>query len=108
MNKSKNFINKYVRLKGGQAFVLFYKFMRGGFDMENLSEEEKSVGLCVRNECTNPDGACYKYYEEIKKIRKTKNVERILHLQECILQVMCEKMFFNALKLKFVQRNELE
>lgn len=99
MTEKKELMNRFVKQTGTQTFILFYKLIRGNFEIEELSEEEKIISQCIKNECTEENGSCYRYYEEIKKIRKTKNVKRILHLHECILQSMCEKMFFNALKL---------
>lgn len=91
-----------------QTFALFYKLMRGNFEISKLSEEERIISECVKNECMSPSGNAYRFYKDIEKIKKTKNIEKILKLKECILQVMCEKMFFNALKLGFVlQKNPL-
>lgn len=102
MTERKELMDKFIEQTGTKVFVLFYKLMRGNFEIEELSEEEKIISQCIKNECTEENGSCYRYYEKIKKIRKTKNVKSLLPLQECILQIMCEKMFFNALKLGFI------
>ncbi len=107
MNYKRKLMNKFIKQTGTKTFMLFYKLMRGNFKIDELNEEEKIISQCVRNECTEPNGDCYMYYKEISKIKKTKNVKKILYLQECILKIMCEKVFFNALKLGFVMKESL-
>lgn len=106
MHNNKYIMDKFIKKSGNQMFLLFYKLMRGIDIPENLSDEEKIISKFIKNECTKENGDCYKYFQEIEKIRQSKSKEKLLHLQECILQLMCYDMFISALKLGFILKND--
>lgn len=71
--------------------------MNGDMDLENLSDEEKIIAQCIKNECTDSHGACYKLYFSLRKIRNSKTKMQIIEVYECILKTMCKKCFFMLL-----------
>ena len=103
MKSDKELMYKFIKQSGIQTFALFYNLMRGNSKLEDLTDEEKIISKCIKNECTEETGDCYKYFQEIEKIRESK--EKLIHLQECILQLMCYNMFTSALKLGFILKN---
>ena len=106
MKSDKKLMDKFIKKSGNQMFMLFYNLMRGNSKLEDLTDEEKIISKCIKNECTKETGDCYKYFQEIEKIRESKSKERLMHLQECVLQIMCYNMFMNALKLGFILKND--
>ena len=99
-------MNNIIETNVENIFELFYSLMKGDIDLENLSDEEKIISKCIKNECTDNHGACYELYFSLKKIRNSKTKMQIIELYECILKTMCRKMFFNALKLVMVVRKK--
>ena len=77
MKDKKETMNKIIEQTEAQTFTLFYKLIKGNFKFEELTDEEKIISKCVKNECTDVQWACYNHYEEIKR---TKNTEKILYL----------------------------
>ena len=104
MKNKKELMNNIIETNIENIFELFYSLMNGDIDLENLSDEEKIISKCIKNECTDNHGACYELYFSLKKIRNSKTKMQIIELYECILKTMCRKMFFNALKLGMVAR----
>ena len=107
MKSRKELMDEYIKEEGKKIFELFYKLTKGDTDIDKLNEEEKIIAKCVQNQCTDKNGKCYEMYCSLKKIRNSKTKERITDIYELILKIMCEKMFFSALKLGFVLKNML-
>ncbi len=95
-------MDSFVEEDGERIFELFYGLMTGDIDLETLSEEEKIISECIKNECTDKEGVCYDLYYSLRKIRDSETKEKIIGLYEDILKLMCRQMFFNAIKLRFV------
>lgn len=89
MIKNKELMDKYIKQEAAQTFILFYKLMTGEFKTEELSEENKVISTRIKNECTDKNGDCYRLFQEIEKIHKTKNIIKLSKLYECILQILC-------------------
>lgn len=100
-------MDSFIKEDGEKIFELFYKLTRGNVGLDFLTDEEKILAECVKNQCTDKDGKCYEFYCSLKKIRNSKNKEKIIDLYENILKTMCEEMFFNALRLGMVTKNTL-
>ncbi len=107
MKSRKKLMDSYIKENGEKIFELFYKLTRGNVDLDFLTDEEKIIAQCVKNQCTDKDGKCYEFYCSLKKIRNSKNKEKIIDLYENILKTMCEEIFFDALKLGVVMKNTL-
>lgn len=107
MKNRKKLMDRFIKEDEEKIFELFYKLIRGKVDINLLTDEEKILAECVKNQCTDKDGKCYEFYCSLKKIRNSKNKEKIIDLYENIVKTMCEEMFFNALKLGMVIKNTL-
>ena len=100
-------MNEFIKEDGEKIFELFYSLIKGEADFNNLSEEEKIIAECIQNQCTDESGNCYGFYCSLKKIRNSKNKEKIVNLYETILKILCKEIFFDALRLGFVLKNIL-
>lgn len=107
MKSKKELMDSFIKEDGEKIFELFYKLIRGKVDINLLTDEEKILAECIKNQCTDKDGKCYEFYCSSKKIRSSKSKEKIIDLYENILKIICEEMFFNALKLGMVIKNTL-
>lgn len=108
MKNKKELMDTIIETNIENIFELFYSLMNGDIDLENLSDEEKIIAQCIKNECTDSHGSCYELYFSLRKIRNSKTKTQIIEVYECILKAMCRKMFFNALKLGMVVRKTKE
>ena len=108
MKKRNELLDTFIKQDRENAFELFYGLMNGDIDLESLSDEERIIAECVKNECTDVHGVCYELYCSLKKIRESKTKMQIIDLYECVLKAMCRKMFFHALKLGMVIRERSE
>ena len=106
----KELMDSFVKEDGERIFELFYGLMTGDIDLETLSEKEKIISECIKNECTDEQGVCYDFYRSLRKIRNSTTKDKIIELYEDILKSMCREMFFNAFRLGVVLRtlNEKE
>lgn len=107
MKNKKELMDSIIEENIENIFELFYGCMTGDINLENLSDEKRIIAECIRNECT-AGGDCYELYFSLRKIRNSKTKTQITELYECILKVMCKKMFFNAFKLGMVVRKTKE
>lgn len=108
MKKRNELLDTFIKQDRENAFELFYGLMNGDIDLESLSNEERIIAECVKNECTDVHGTCYELYRSLRKIRESKTKMQIIELYECILKAMCRKMFFHALKLGMAVRKTSE
>ncbi len=108
MKNRKELMEGFIKKQGKEMFELFYSLIKGEIDISKLSKEEKIIAECIKNECTEESGACYEFYNSLHKVRNSKSKEKIITLYEIILKIMCEKMFFHALKLGYVLKNNLK
>ena len=108
MKSRKELMDSFIKKDGENTFELFYGLMNGDIDLESLSDEERVIAECVKNECTDVHGVCYELYCSLRKIRESKTKTQIIELYECILKAMCRSMFFHALKLGMVVRKTSE
>lgn len=108
MSIDKELMDKFIEKSGKEIFSLFYKLMSGNFDLKELTNEEKVLSKCIKNECTSKNGDCYIYYQEIRKAKKNNDIEKLSILYESVIKMMCEKMFFCSLKLGYVLQNNLK
>lgn len=108
MTTDKELMDKFIKSKGKKTFSLFYKLMTGNFKSKELTDEEKIIGQCIKNECTSKKGACYKYYQEIKKAKKSNDIQKLSILYEGIMEIMCEKLFYHSIKLGYILKNNVQ
>ncbi len=108
MKNRNELLDTFIKQDRENAFELFYGLMNGDIDLESLSDEERIIAECVKNECTDVYGVCYELYCSLRKIRESKTKMQIIELYECILKAMCRKMFFHALKLGMAVRKTNE
>ena len=59
MKNKKELMDSIVEGNIENIFKLFYGLMNGDIDLENLSDEEKIISKCIKNECTDKHGSCY-------------------------------------------------
>lgn len=108
MTVEKELMDKFIKSRGKETFLLFYKLMTGNFKFKELTDEEKIISQCIKNECTSENGACYKYYQEIKKAKKSNDVQKLSILYEAIMEIMCEKLFYHSIKLGYILKNNMQ
>lgn len=108
MTIGKELMDKFIKSSGKETFSLLYKSMTGNFKSKELTEEEKVMSQCIKNECTSKDGACYKYYQEIKKAKKSNDIQKLSILYEAIIEIMCEKVFYHSIKLGYILKNNFQ
>ncbi len=72
MKNKKELMNNIIETNVENIFELFYSLMKGDIDLENLSDEEKIIAQCIKNECTDNHGAFHELYFSLKKIRNSK------------------------------------
>ncbi len=104
----KELMDKFIKSNGKETFSLFYKLMTGNFKSKELTDEEKIISQCIKNECTSKSGACYNYYQEINKAKKSNDIQKLSILYEAIIEIMCEKIFYHSIKLGYILKNNLQ
>lgn len=82
--------------------------MTGNFKFNELTDEERVISQCITDECTSKSGACYKYYQEIRKAKKSNDIQKLSILYEAIMEIMCEKLFYHSIKLGCILKNNMQ
>ena len=87
MKNKKELMDTIIETNIENIFELFYSLMNGDIDLENLSDEEKIIAQCIKNECTDSHGSCYELYFSLRKIRNSKTKTQIIEVYECFLML---------------------